>query len=218
MQNSNLIKSKKRVVENGEVFTSKREVNAMLDLVYDEALRVDSRFLEPACGDGNFLVKVLERKIIAVNSVYSKNLDDFNLYIFVAVSSLYGLDILNDNVEECRLRLLQKVIEQYRVLTKREPPNSLKSTLEFVLSKNIINGDALTLTLPNSSKPIIFSEWTLASGQRVKRIEYTFKNLMAYQPFTEGTLFSDLGEQAHLPHPLKKYPLIHYLKVNKYEE
>lgn len=69
--------SKKRVADHGEVFTNLREINAMLDLVDNETKRIDSRFLEPACGHGNFLIEVLKRKIDVINKRYSKSQIEF---------------------------------------------------------------------------------------------------------------------------------------------
>ncbi len=102
---SRSIKSKERVANFGEVFTNEREVKAMLDLVKDESERIDSRVLEPACGDGNFLAEVLRRKLNTVKIRYSKNLSDYEKYSIVAVSSIYGVELLEDNAEECRERL-----------------------------------------------------------------------------------------------------------------
>lgn len=99
------VKSKQRVEEHGEVFTNEREVNAMLDMVKQETERIDSRFLEPACGDGNFLSEVLRRKLAVVAERYGKSQLEYERYAFVAVSSIYGVDIMADNVEECRERL-----------------------------------------------------------------------------------------------------------------
>src|SRR6266513_928941 len=97
--------TKKRVADHGEVLTGKREVNAMLDLVKQETERIDSRFLEPACGNGNFLSVILERKLAAVEKRYSKSQLDFERYAILAVSSIYGIDILPDNARDCRQRL-----------------------------------------------------------------------------------------------------------------
>ena len=103
------VKSRQRVQEHGEVFTNEREVNAMLDMVKQETERIESRFLEPACGNGNFLAEVLRRKLATVSQQYKKNPDDYMRYAFVAVSSLYGVDILEDNAQECRDRLFEIV-------------------------------------------------------------------------------------------------------------
>ena len=107
--------SKQRVADHGEVYTAKREVNAMLDLVKEETERIDSRFLEPACGTGNFLVEILNRKMEAVRKKFSKNRYEYDLASAQAVSSMYGVELLPDNVETCRQRLLEVFKEQYNL-------------------------------------------------------------------------------------------------------
>ena len=99
------VKSRERVRERGEVFTAEREVKAMCDLVKNETERIDSTFLEPACGDGNFLIEILTRKLAVVVARYGKSADDLAFYSIRALMSLYGVDILKDNVEACRERL-----------------------------------------------------------------------------------------------------------------
>src|SRR5205823_3236464 len=128
------IKTKQRVVDHGEVLTGSREVNAMLDLVKQETERIDSRFLEPACGTGNFLTEILERKLRIVKSRYGKNKWDSERYAVLAVSSIYGIDLLLDNVEKCRERLFEVFERHYNLLYRQE---CLK-TIRFVLSRNII--------------------------------------------------------------------------------
>ncbi|MBU0760370.1 MAG: SAM-dependent DNA methyltransferase, partial [Nanoarchaeota archaeon] len=108
------IKHRKRVTDHGEVFTHEREVNAMLDLVKQETERLDSRFLEPACGNGNFLAEVLNRKLKILKERYSKSQHDYERYSVVVISSIYGIDILEDNVEECRNRLFVIFLEKYK--------------------------------------------------------------------------------------------------------
>ena len=106
------VKSKKRVADHGEVFTSEREVNAMLDLVKNETERIDSRFLEPACGNGNFLAEILNRKLNVVDLRYIKNQKEWEKYAIIGITSIYGVDIMEDNTIECRARLL-KIFEQF---------------------------------------------------------------------------------------------------------
>src|ERR1700694_2181559 len=102
-----VVRTKKRVADHGEVLTGQREVNAMLDLVNQETERIDSRFLEPACGDGNFLTMILERQLAVVVKRYGRSHLDFERYSVIAVSSIYGIDILLDNVRDCRRRLFE---------------------------------------------------------------------------------------------------------------
>lgn len=203
------IKSKQRVAEHGEVFTAEREVNAMLDLVRQETERIDSRFLEPACGNGNFLVEILRRKLRIVH-------DDCEMVR--AVASIYGIDIMQDNVAECRERLLGIVEECYHPLE-----GELKLTVCYLLRRNILWGDALTLREPvpdtatqaerNQAPSITFSEWGFIA-ERVKRRDFHLSALLQAQSTPAQDLFSDLGEAAYLePAPVREYKPIHYLKL-----
>lgn len=150
------VKSKERVADHGEVFTSEREVNAMLDLVKQETERIESRFLEPACGNGNFLAEILKRKLEVVTKLYKKNAFDWELYSILALSSSYGVDILEDNVLECRERLLGIWKKAYKKATKQLPDEDLIQTAKHILKHNILCGDALTM-LQNDGTPIIFA-------------------------------------------------------------
>src|SRR3954454_6579800 len=98
----NLFKSKRRVADHGEVFTPSWLVEKMLDLVKGETERIDSRFLEPACGSGNFLVEVLIRKLAAVERRYRKSEFDRRHQALHALMCTYGIELLDDNVRECR--------------------------------------------------------------------------------------------------------------------
>ncbi|MFR9591810.1 MAG: SAM-dependent DNA methyltransferase [Rikenellaceae bacterium] len=211
------IKSKERVSTHGEVFTSDREVNAMLDLVGQETERIEYRFLEPACGNGNFLAKILERKLTVVRRCYAKSRTDYELYALIAVSSIYGVDIQLDNVEECRDRLYNIFTNEYIALFKNSTTEEYLKSIRYIIDKNILWGDALTLKTPDGAKPIIFSEWS-AMGGKVKRRDFTLDNLLQNQPMAEPNLFSDLGDEAFIPTPVKEFPLTHYLKLHSYAE
>ena len=209
-----MTKSKQRIAEFGEVFTPIREINAMLDLVAHETYRIDARFLEPACGNGNFLIEVLRRKVDEIQKKYIKNKLDFERYSFLAVASIYGIDILEDNIEECRARLSMFIEEIYRVNFKEQVNKEFINSINFILSKNIIFGDALTLQQGNSLEPITFSEWCFTRGSKIKRTEYTMGNILAYQPMEGDNLFSDLGDKAFIPKPSKVYPEINFLEIS----
>lgn len=204
----NQVRTKERVTDHGEVFTSKREVNAMLDLVKQETERIDSRFLEPACGNGNFLAEVLRRKLAVVESRYAKSQVDYERHAITAVSSIYGIDILLDNVEECRYRLFKIFEDSYRELCKEKCKENYLRSIRFILNKNIIHGDALTLKQVGLvDDPIIFSEWSLVHRDQIKRRDFTLTTLLENQPMDEPNLFSDLGDEAFIPTPCAKYPL-----------
>lgn len=206
--------SKKRVADHGEVYTSKREVNAMLDLVKQETERIESRFLEPACGNGNFLMEILERKLSIVGTRYRKSQLDYERNSVLAVSSVYGIDILKDNILECRKRLFDVFEQQYIRNFKETPKVELRNAIKYVLERNIICGDALTLkTVGDNPQLIVFSEWSPVNGSMLKRRDFTFHDLLDHAATQELPLFSDLGEGVFIPSPEKEYPLTHFLRV-----
>ena len=126
------VKSRQRVADHGEVFTAEREVKAMCDLVLPETQRIDSRFLEPACGDGNFLAEVLSRKLAVVRKKYKRSTIDYEMNSLLAVSSLYGVDILADNVAACRERLYKLWAKQYKSVCKNECSDDMHRSIRFM--------------------------------------------------------------------------------------
>lgn len=206
--------SKQRVVDHGEVFTSEREVNAMLDLVKQETERIESRFLEPACGTGNFLAEVLERKLRVVEGRYRKSQIEYERYAMLAVSSIYGIDILQDNVAACRERLYAIFDGHYSRLFKKTAKDECRRAARFILGRNIIHGDALTLkSVGPDAHPITFSEWSLVTGGLIKRRDFTFHELLSRAEDRNLALFGEGGGEAFIPMPVREYPLIHFLKV-----
>lgn len=210
--------SKERVADHGEVLTGKREVNAMLDLVKQETGRIDSRFLEPACGTGNFLVEVLRRKLDVVEARYRNSQVEYERYAVLAVSSIYGIDILEDNVAACRNRLSTAFGKRYTGIYRDASKDECRDTVRHILDRNIIWGDALTLqTVGDDSQPIVFSEWSFVNGSMIKRRDFTFHGLLAHEAMKELPLFSDLGEDVFIPKPQKEYPLVHFLRIANVE-
>ena len=209
------VQSKSRVSLYGEVYTSEREVNDMLDLVKDEAERLDSRFLEPACGDGNFLVEVLNRKLNILKRNYKKNQYEFEKHSIVVVGSIYGIDILEDNIIKTRERLLNLFLNIYNNIFKKNVREDIVQSINFIICKNIIHGDALTLKEIKSSKPLIFSEWAIINN-KVKRRDFTLSDLIEYSPFEEGTLFSDMGDEVNIPRPVNEFEMKSF--YNLYED
>ena len=206
--------SKQRVADHGEVLTGRREVNAMLDLVKSETERIDSRFLEPACGTGNFLAEILERKLRVVEARYGKSQLDYERDAILAVSSVYGIDILEDNVRQCRQRLFGIFDLNYLRLFKGKSHDDCRESVRYILVRNIIHGDALSLkTVGDSPQPIVFSEWSPVNGSMLKRRDFTFHGLLAHETIRAMPLFSDLGEDVFIPTPEKEYPPTHFLKV-----
>ena len=141
----NQVKSKKRVAEHGEVFTAQREIDAMCDMVIQETERVDSRFLEPACGDGNFLIEILKRKLKAVKRKYRRSIFDYERFSLLAIGSLYGVELLEDNVITCRKRLYKYWLTEYKKVSKKEYDEKVSSAAKFILEHNIVCGNALSL-------------------------------------------------------------------------
>ena len=186
------------MTDHGEVFTGEREVNAMLDLVKQETDRVDSRFLEPACGDGNFLAEILRRKLAAAKKRAipprkRKPLPlEFEKQSVIAVASLYGVDILIDNVIACRDRLYNIWNAEYEAICGKETDNQCREAVRFILSRNIVCGNALSLKVvdengTDTDEPIIFSEWSFVMGDKIQRKDFRFDKLLAgdYDPKAE---------------------------------
>lgn len=212
--------SRQRVADHGEVLTGEREVNAMLDLVRQETERIDSRFLEPACGTGNFLAEILRRKLAIVATRYSKAHLEYQRHAVTAVSSVYGIDILEDNVQACRERLYEVFDGEYTRLFKKKGSAECREAIRYLLCRNIVQGDALTLkTVAENPAPIVFSEWSLVRGSMMKRRDFSYSGLVEGADTKGGSLFSgpgevsDLGEDVFIPNPVREYPLTHFLEV-----
>ena len=207
------VKSKKRVTDHGEVFTAESEVNAMHDLVKQETERIDSRFLEPACGNGNFLAEVLRRKLSVVEARYAKSQLEFERYSIIAISSIYGIEILEDNAIECRVRLFNIFNEKYTALYEDKCKKECKRSAKYLFKRNILLGDALDFTNPATKEPIVFSEWSAVNGSLLKRRDYVFRFLV--EKTHQFSLFNDEGQPAAIDEPVKDYPLIHFLKLGE---
>ena len=202
------IKSRERVSAHGEVFTNSREVSAMLDLVKPETERIDSRFLEPACGDGNFLIEILRRKLAVCEArVKSRQYTQLQYEhdAVWAISSIYGIELLADNAAACRKRLLDYFTEQYRLLFKSKCKESCIEAARYILLKNIIHGDALTFKRADMPEQWIhISEWSFIGNGKVNRRDYEFSYLVGDSGNED--LFSDL--------PAETFPPVHFLKIN----
>ena len=213
-------KSKQRVADHGEVFTAEREVKAMCDLVKQETERIESRFLEPACGNGNFLAEVLSRKLAVVKSCYGKSPADYEKYSVLAITSIYGVELLQDNAAECRERLFALWDEAYTANNRQAADDQCREAVRFILKKNILCGDALTLRQADGS-PIIFAEWSLVTGNQIKRRDFALDELLNGQ--SEQMTLDMVGweydeeVQAFIPAPIREFPLTDYRRVQDYE-
>ena len=218
------IKSKERVAEHGEVFTSEREVNAMHDLVKHETERIESRFLEPACGNGNFLAEILRRKLDVVKQKYKKSKPEYEKYSVLAVSSIYGVDLLDDNVQECQERLFNIWHKEYKAVCQDEIMSDCEEAVRFILGHNILCGNALTLLRVDTEgndteEPIIFAQWDLMTGDLMKRRDYRLDELMRGHT-NEPDLFMfmngwEYDEETHawVPAPIREFEPMNYWEV-----
>jgi hypothetical protein len=196
-----LVKSKQRVADHGEVFTPAWMVEAMLDLVKDETRRIDSRFLEPACGSGNFLVQVLRRKLAAVELKYGKSNFERRHFALLALMSIYGIELLPDNIAECRAHLLG-IFAEYLHLDESA---DLQHAAGLVLSLNLVHGDALTMKASDGT-PITFAEWGYLGKGKFQRRDFRFDVLTHSSAFSaEDSLFAHLG-QHEIFTPAKTWP------------
>ena len=230
------IKSRKRVTDHGEVFTSEREVNAMLDLVKSETERIESRFLEPACGDGNFLVEILRRKLEATKkaSKYRGKVftADYEKKAITALCSMYGVELLQDNVDACIERLYGIWDKEYTKVMKAEANDVARNVAKYILKKNILCGDTLTMLKADGS-PIIFSQWDFVMGDNIKRRDFRLDELMRggkdsvendgsgqmsiddIVPHSTFTYDSMTG--TWMPDPIKEYPPTDYRRILDYD-
>jgi len=197
----NQIKSKQRVADHGEVFTPAWMVEAMLDLVKEETERIDSRFLEPACGSGNFLVKVLQRKLAAVELKYGKSDFERRHYALLALMCIYGIELLPDNIAECRANMLE-ILADY---LKLEESDELYRAAFYVLSQNLVHGDALKMRT-HDDQAITFAEWGYLGKGKFQRRDFRLDTLTLSSAFSaEDSLFASLGKHEIFT-PSKTYP------------
>ena len=194
-----LVKSKQRVADHGEVFTPAWLVDDMLNLVSEEAARIDSRILEPACGSGNFLVPAFLRKLKTVQARYGASEFELNHHALLALMYLYGIELLPDNAEECRTNLL----DTFCTFLGVEKTSDYARAAYHVLASNIVEGDALTMTM-RDGEPIVFPEWGYLGKGRFQRRDFHYEDLTQRASF-EGTLWEHLDEQ-DIFKPTRSYP------------
>lgn len=195
-----LVKSKQRVADHGEVFTPTWLVEAMLDLVKDESERIDSRFLEPACGSGNFLVQVLRRKLAAVELKFGKLEFEKRHFALLGLMCIYGIELLEDNIAECRDNMLELLAEYLNI----DEMDDLSLAASFVLSQNLVHGNALSMRT-SDNKPITFAEWGYLGKGKYQRRDFRLDNLTGSSAFSaEDSLFSHLGKHEIFT-PIKTY-------------
>ncbi len=196
-----LTKSKQRIADHGEVFTPVWMVEAMLDLVKDECERIDSRFLEPACGNGNFLVRILQRKLAAVELKFRKSAFEKQHYALLALMCTYGIELLADNIAECRANMLE-ILADYLSLQESD---DLYRAASYVLSQNLVHGDAMTMRTSDGG-PITFAEWGYIGKGKFQRRDFRLDALTQMSALSEkGALFAHVGKQDIFT-PTRTYP------------
>jgi hypothetical protein len=184
------IRSRQRVADHGEVFTPAWLVEDMLELVKDETERIDARFLEPACGSGNFLVVVLRRKLAAVDARYGSNEFERRHYALLGLMCTYGIELLADNIAECRANLLETIAEHLRL----DESDVLYGAASYVLSQNLVHGDALAMRT-HENQPITFAEWGYLGKGNYQRRDFRLDTLTLSSAFSEeGSLFANVGK------------------------
>jgi len=197
----NSFKSKQRVADHGEVFTPPWLVEAMLDLVKDESERIDARFLEPACGSGNFLVRVLQRKLAAVEDKYAKSEFEKRHYALLGLMCIYGIELLPDNIAECRANLLE-ILAEYLGLTGAD---DVYGAASFVLSRNLIHGDALKLRT-GDDQPITIVEWGYVGKGKFQRRDFRLDVLTRSAAFGQETKLWARDGNHEIFTPIRRYP------------
>ncbi|MBQ8289708.1 MAG: restriction endonuclease subunit M [Clostridia bacterium] len=229
------IKSKERVSKRGEVFTAEREVSAMCDLVGNMCEDYSKRFLEPACGNGNFLAEILRRKLGNVKKKYKRSSYDFERFSVFAVTSIYGVDIMKDNVAECRSRLFDIWDKEYKTVCKKEVNEQTREAVKYILDKNILCGNALTLMCVDENQqdtdtPIIFPEWSIVGGTNLKRRDFRLDVLLKVgekpRDLKQNTVFDEqediykylalnpiTGE--YIAKPIREYPQLPYRRIEE---
>ncbi len=207
------VRSKQRVADHGEVFTPPHLVDAMIALVGAEADRIDSRFLEPACGSGNFLVPVLQRKLVTVQARYGKSEFERRHQALLALMSIYGIELLADNVAECK----QNLVELFTAVLDIDSDDELAKAATVVAAVNVVHGDALTMrTRTDPTEPIVFAEWSYLGKGRFRRRDFRFDVLTQMSSFGADTLFGDVAKHEIFT-PLREHGVLTMADIAKGE-
>lgn len=203
------IKSRKRVRDHGEVYTSEREINAMLDLVKDESYRVDARFLEPACGNGNFIIKILERKLETVDKAFSG--EKWKLWALIGVANIYGIEYLEDNLAECHNRVMKTLSSRYASACPGDDDAGFLQSIEYIVTHNIVWGDTLRMKTPDGISNIVFPEWTHIGNGMILRRDFDFS------PFAMPEKKSKKKIEEANPEPIlvKEYEPVFFSDISK---
>jgi len=206
-----------RIAEYGEVFTNEKEVKDMLSLVQNETQRIDSKFLDPACGDGNFLKEIILQKLMLLKQINKKEQLNYEKNLFLIVANTYGIELLKDNVVKCRKRIYKIVSEIYLKQFKNNFNSQFLASLNFVISKNIVHGDSLTNKNPSNGEYLKFSEWVFTTRSLVKRREFLYKELIENSIINDSPLFASNEKQVFIPDPYKDFKVIHFYELANHD-
>lgn len=222
---------RQRIIDHGEVFTPPGLVNAMLDLVAHECERVDSRFLEPACGNGNFLAEVLRRRLARVDQQYNRRAPtQWEPHALLGLGCLYGIELLLDNVIECRQRLHALFADHYTSRYGKRAKPLVLAAARTIVRCNILHGDALKMTTVGDAvhpaRPLVFTEWSLVGGGKLKRSRYEYHDLTQPPPEPASALFfpanarptDEEGKPVYIPCRISDLPAVKYLDLGKEEK
>jgi type III restriction system methylase len=218
------VKSKQRVADHGEVYTNPREVNAMLNLVKEQSFSLGATFLEPACGNGNFLIEILRRKLCTLAEQYRNDPLAYDTHLLQVVSSIYGIDILPDNIAECHDRLFTEISTTYTQVHSRPLPLSLAKSLVFVMQKNILCGDATEYETIHK-EPIIFYKWIFKSSNNNEVLDEVMYETSVFERTALKTgdkktqIAMDFDRDINAEPPITDYhgkpsPYYHYLSLS----
>ena len=199
------------------VYSSDKLVTDMLSLVKDEIERIDSRILEPSCGNGNFLDAILREKFTAVLKKHSHSRVDFEYYLLRVLMSLYGVEIDSQVVVSCKKRLEETTHQTYLQAYSEQQWQQILPLVDYVLDTNILCGDSLSLTDPTYGTPIVFAEWSFLSSYRIKRRDFIYEQLV-YQNESSDLVVSDLNKESFIPRPIKDYPIIKVFNILAYAQ
>lgn len=197
------------------VYTSDKLVNNMLQSVQDEIERIDSRVLEPSCGDGDFLDAILRKKLFSVCKKYGHSRVDFEFYILRALMSLYGVEIDNSVVILCKQRLELSVKQFYLKYYTEKQWIVLLPLVQYILDTNILCGDSLSLTSPIDGSPVVLAEWSFLGSYKVKRRDFVYEQLIDVSESAEKVL-SDRHIEGFIPKPVKDYPIVKIFNIRNY--
>jgi hypothetical protein len=211
---------RQRIIDHGEVFTPAELVSDMLDLVAHECEREDSRFLEPACGDGNFLTEVLRRRLLQIDEKHRAQAQ-WEAHALLGLACLYGIELLGDNVSACRARLTHQFEEHYRERFGVSASEKVIGAVRLILRCNIIQGDALRMTAP-SGEPLVLTEWSLVGRGRFKRRLYEYRELVPHSDqgaslFGQAAAHDEDGRPVFIPSHVRDLPTVHYLNLAERE-